>query len=57
MQGFKSPGHAQRFLSAYGLIAQPFRPRGHHFSTPEYRQARQKRFQMWGESTSTGVAA
>jgi putative transposase len=22
MQGFKSPGHAQRFLAAYGLIAQ-----------------------------------
>jgi putative transposase len=25
MQGFKSSGHAQRFLSAYGLIAQHFR--------------------------------
>jgi putative transposase len=30
MQGFKSPGHAQRFLSAYGPIAQHFRPRRHH---------------------------
>jgi putative transposase len=29
MQGFKSPGHAQRFLSAYGPIAQHFRPRRH----------------------------
>jgi putative transposase len=27
MQGFKSPRHAQRFLSAYGPIAQHFRPR------------------------------
>jgi putative transposase len=27
MQGFKSPGHAQRFLAAYGPIAQYFRPR------------------------------
>ena len=26
MQGFKSAGHAQRFLSAYGPIAQHFRP-------------------------------
>jgi putative transposase len=26
MPGFKSPGHAQRFLSAYGPIAQHFRP-------------------------------
>jgi hypothetical protein len=25
MQGFKSPGHAQRFLAAYSLIAQHFR--------------------------------
>jgi putative transposase len=27
MQRFKSPGHAQRFLSAYGPIFQHFRPR------------------------------
>jgi putative transposase len=26
MQGFKSPGHAQRFLAAYGPLAQHFRP-------------------------------
>jgi putative transposase len=32
MQGFKSPGHAQRFLSADGPIAQPFRPRQHLLS-------------------------
>jgi putative transposase len=29
MQGFKSAAHAQRFLSAYGPIAQHFRPRRH----------------------------
>jgi putative transposase len=29
MQRFKSAGHAQRFLSAYGPIAQHFRPRRH----------------------------
>jgi putative transposase len=28
MQGFKSAGHAQRFLAAYGPIAQHFRPDG-----------------------------
>jgi len=27
MQRFKSPGHAQRFLEAYGPIASRFRPR------------------------------
>jgi putative transposase len=32
MQGFKSPGHAQRFLSAYGRIASYFRPRRHLFT-------------------------
>ena len=32
MQGFKSAGHAQRFLSAYGPIAQHFRPRRHLWS-------------------------
>ena len=36
MQGFKSAGHAQRFLSAYGPIAQHFRPRRHLLSALEY---------------------
>src|SRR5215467_9306995 len=57
MQGFKSPGHAQRFLSAYGLIAQHFRPRRHRFSAPEYRQEMAKRCQIWGEITGTMLAA
>jgi putative transposase len=57
MQGVKSPGHAQRFLAAYGPIAQPFRPRRHRFSASAYRQEMQQRFQMWGEITGTGVAA
>jgi putative transposase len=57
MQGFKSPGHAQRFLAVYGPIAQHFRPRRHLFSAPEYRQEMQKRFQVWGEITNTEMAA
>jgi len=32
MQGFKSAGHAQRFLSAYGPITHHFRPRRHLLS-------------------------
>ena len=56
-QGFKSPGHAQRFLSAYGPIAQYFRPRRPLLSAPAYRQEMAQRFQMWGEMTSTGMAA
>jgi putative transposase len=34
MQGFKSPGQAQRFLAAYGPIAQHFRPRSCHVIRP-----------------------
>jgi hypothetical protein len=43
MQGFKSAGHAQRFLSAYGPIAQHFRPRRHLLSAAEYRQEMKNR--------------
>jgi putative transposase len=57
MQRFKFPGHAQRFLSAYGLIAQHFRPRRHRFSAPAYRQELRKRFQIWREITVPAVAA
>ena len=57
MQGFKSAGHAQRFLSAYGPIAQYFRPRRHLFSASEYRQEMEQRFQIWGEVTGTGMVA
>jgi putative transposase len=57
MQGFKSPGHAQRFLSTYGLIAQHFRPRWHRVYAPAYRQEIRTRFQIWGEITGTEMAA
>jgi putative transposase len=57
MQGFKSPGHAQRFLSAYGPIAQHVRPRRHRLSASAYRHEMQQRCQMWGEITGTGMAA
>jgi putative transposase len=57
MQGFKAPGQAQRFLAAYGPIAQHFRPRRHLLSAPEYRHEMAQRFQMWGEITGTVMAA
>jgi putative transposase len=56
MQGFKSPGHVQRFLAAYGLIAQYFRPRRHRLSALEYRQEMAQRFQSWHEVTGTVAA-
>jgi putative transposase len=57
MQGFKSPGHAQRFLSAYGPIAQHFRPRWHLLRAPECRQEMGNRFHTWQDITSPSTAA
>ena len=57
MQRFKSPGHAQRFLSVYGPLAQHFRPRRHRFSAPDYRQEMKTRFRMWREITAPALAA
>jgi putative transposase len=57
MQRFKSAGHAQRFLAAYGPIAHHFRPRRHLCSAPEYRQAMRQRFHTWQEITGLAPAA
>jgi len=57
MQGFKSAGHAQRFLSAYGPMAQHFRPRRHLLSASAYREEMRNRFQSWAEITGTERAA
>jgi transposase-like protein len=46
MQRFKSPGQAQRFLSAYGPIRQHFCLRRHRFSAPAYRQEMGEKFQI-----------
>jgi putative transposase len=56
-QRFKSPGQAQRFLSAYGPITQHFRPRRHRFAAPAYRQERRNRFQIWREITVPALPA
>jgi putative transposase len=57
MGRFKSPGHAQQFLSTYGPIASHFRPRRHRLSGPAYRQEMRQRFQAWREITSSTMAA
>ena len=57
MQGFKSDGHAQRFLSAFGPIFQHFRPRRHLLSASEYRDEMSNRFDSWAEMTGTKRAA
>ncbi len=55
MQRFKSTGHAQRFLSAFGPIRDHFCPRRHRIEAGEYRAERQRRFQVWDEVTGAGV--
>src|SRR5262245_33244087 len=57
MQGFKSPGHAQRFLAAYEPIARHCRLRRHRLSASHYRQEMQHRFESWAEITGTERAA
>jgi putative transposase len=57
MQRFKSPGHAQRFLSAYGPISQHFRPRRHRLSASAYYQELRTRFQIWQEIMLPAMAA
>ncbi len=57
MQRFKSAGHAQRFLSAFGPIREHFCPRRHRMKAGEYRAERQRRFQVWNEVTGVGAVA
>jgi putative transposase len=57
MQRFKSPRHAQRFLSAYGPIASHFHPRRHLLPTREYRQVMTHRFHTWRAITGTALTA
>ncbi len=51
MRKFKSAKHAQRFLSAFGLLPQHFQPGRHSLSAKEYRAILQGRFQTWNEVT------
>jgi hypothetical protein len=44
MRGFKSPGHAQRFLATFGVIASFFRPGRHLLAARRYREVMRRRF-------------
>jgi putative transposase len=57
MQRFKSVGHAQRFLSAFGPIREHFCPRRHRLRAEEYRRERAYRFQTWNEISGLRIAA
>jgi len=57
MRRFKSPGHAQRFLAAYGPLASHCRPRRHRLTAATYRQTRAERFATWRAVTGTSAMA
>jgi putative transposase len=57
MQRFKSPGQAQRFLSAHAMIYGHFRPRRHLMTAAQYRRARAEAFRVWREETCVRIAA
>jgi len=57
MRRFKSPGHAQRFLAAYGPIAGHFRPRRHRLTAAAYRHQRDQAHVTWREVTGVAVTA
>jgi putative transposase len=53
MRRFKSSGHAQRFLSAFGIITSYFRPRRHLCTADVYREMMTRRFAAWKELVVT----
>jgi len=57
MRRFKSAGHAQRFLSAFGIISSHFRPRRHLLTAERYRAEMQMRFATWVEVSCVQLAA
>src|ERR1700737_104042 len=53
MKRFKSPGHAQRFLSTFGIINSHFRVGRHLYRASGYREVRKLRFTLWEEATAS----
>lgn len=49
MRGFKTSGHAQRFLSTFGTISSFFRPGRHLLAAKNYREIMRRRFASWVE--------
>ena len=57
MRRFKSAGHAQRFLSAFGIINSHFRVGRHSYSAAGYRTVRKLRLASWDEAIASIVPA
>jgi putative transposase len=57
MKKFRSPGGAQRFLSAFSGISPHFRPRRHRLTADDYRHEMTTRFATWNEVVGLPTAA
>ena len=57
MKRFKSPGQAQRFLSAHDPINNLFHLRRDHVTADQYRAARTQAFVVWADITAVSTAA
>ena len=57
MRRFKSAGHAQRFLSAFGIISSHFRVGRHLLTAERYREEMESRFAQWVEVSCVQMAA
>ena len=57
MRRFKSAGHAQPFLSAFGAINSHFRPGRHLCTAGVYREMMKHRFAAWDEVVGAQEAA
>ncbi|WP_371384210.1 IS6 family transposase [Rhodococcus sp. GXMU-t2271] len=57
MKRFTSPGHAQRFLSAFSGVSPRFRPRRHRLTVDAYRDEMTERFATWQQITGCPAAA
>ncbi len=57
MRRFKSPGQAQRFLSAFEPIRDHFHPKQHQLTAKRYREQLRQRFEDWREVAGLNLAA
>ncbi len=54
---FKSASHAQRFLSAFGIITSHFRVGRHQYGARGYREVMRSRFAVWREVICVAAVA
>jgi len=57
MRRFKSGGHAQRFISVFGIITSYFRPGRHLCTASGYREMMKHTFAAWEQLAGTQAAA